>query len=232
MHPVVLGFPNTDHPVGIRQALWTPGSSPSPTSPTARAPAPTSSLLSLAAEFWPVDAAATRARLDDEARRLFGVAALAPADRAHRLGTVLEHELGITPDQGADPQLMRLDHVLHRRRGHPLLVAALGTELLRRAGIDAAVCSSPTRWFVGFTARPDGPARRAALRARRPVPDRVRRHCAHEVAFCVLTGLAERFARAGRRSPARLALALRLALPVDEAVRIALQRDLDAFGHA
>ncbi len=190
-------------------------------------------VLSLAAEFWPVDAAATRARLDDESRRLFGIDALAPADRAHRLGTVLEDELRITPDQGADPQLMRLDHVLHRRRGHPLLVAALGTELLRRAGIDAAVCSSPTRWFVGFT----GPTRTVLLDARLsahadPCPSRVRRHCAHEVAFCVLTGLAERFARAGRRSPARLALALRLALPVDEAVRIALQRDLDAFGHA
>ena len=65
-----------------------------------------------------------------------------------------------------------------------------------------------------------------------PCPDRVRRHCAHEVAFSVLTGLAERFARAGKRSPARLALALRLPLPVVETVRIALQRDLDAFGPA
>jgi hypothetical protein len=52
------------------------------------------------------------------------------------------------------------------------------------------------------------------------------------VAFCVLTGLAERFAKARRRSPARLALALRLALPVDGAVRAALQRDLDGFGPA
>jgi hypothetical protein len=93
------------------------------------------------------------------------------------------------------------------------------------------VYSSPTRWFVGLT----GADRTVLLDARLsahddPRPDHVRRHCAHEVAFCVLTGLAERFARAGRRSPARLALALRLALPVDEAVRIALRRDLDAFG--
>jgi hypothetical protein len=190
-------------------------------------------LLSLAAEFWPVDAATARARLDDEARRLFGAPALAPADRAHRLGTVLEEELGIAPEQGSDPQLLRLDHVLHTRRAHPLLVATLGAELLRRAGVAATVCSSPTRWFVGLT----GGDRTVLLDARLsaqadPCPDRVRRHCAHEVAFCVLTGLAERFARAGRRSPARLALALRLALPVDEAVRIALRRDLDAFGPA
>jgi regulator of sirC expression with transglutaminase-like and TPR domain len=190
-------------------------------------------LFALAAEFWPVDAATARARLDDESRRLFGASALAPADRAHRLGTVLEQELGIAPEQGSDPQLLRLDRVLHRRRGHPLLVATLGVEMLRRAGVPAAVCSSPTRWFVGLT----GDNRTVLLDARLsahadPCPDRVRRHCAHEVAFCVLTGLAERFARAGRRSPARLALALRLALPVDEAVRIALRRDLDAFGPA
>jgi regulator of sirC expression with transglutaminase-like and TPR domain len=190
-------------------------------------------LLSLAAEFWPVDASDARTRLDDHARTLFGVAELDPADRAHRLGTVLEEELMITPQQGDDPDLLRLDRVLHHRRAHPLLVAALGVELLRRAGVAAAVCSSPTRWFVGI----GGADRTVLLDARLsrhadPCHDRVRRHCAHEVAFCVLTGLAERFARAGRRSPARLALALRLALPVDGAVRAALRRDLDGFGPA
>jgi Transglutaminase-like superfamily len=190
-------------------------------------------LLSLAGEFWPVDAAATQARLDDDARRLFGAAALSPADCAHRLGAVLEQELTIAPDAGPDPELLRLDRLADRRCGHPLVIAAVGVELLRRAGVEAAVCSSPTRWFVGIT----GGDRTVLLDARlsapdEPCPDHVRRHCAHELAFCVLTGLAERFARAGRRSPARLALALRLALPVDEAVRLALQRDLDAFGPA
>ena len=112
-------------------------------------------------------------------------------------------------------------------------IAALGVELLRRAGVPAAVCSSPTRWFVGL----NGPDRMVLLDARleirdEPSPMRMRRHCSHEVAFCVLTGLAERFARADRRNPARRALALRPALPVDEQVRRALQRDLDAFGPA
>lgn len=189
-------------------------------------------LLSLSAEFWPVDADTAREQLDDGARRLFGVAALSPADRAHRLGVVLERELMLRPEQGDDPDLLRLDRALHQRRAHPLIVAALGVELLRRAGVPAAVCSSPTRWFVGLTGE-----RTVLLDARLsnhddPCPEHVRRHCAHEVAFCVLTGLAERFARARRRSPARLALALRLALPVDGAVRAALQRDLDGFGPA
>jgi Transglutaminase-like superfamily len=190
-------------------------------------------LLALAAEFWPVDGATAQARLDDEARRLFGATTLAPGDRAHLLGTVLEHDLQIAPDAGADPELLRLDLVVDRRRGHPLLVAALGVELLRRAGVEAAVCSSPTRWFIGIMAGDRTVLLDARLSAHDdPCPDHVRRHCAHELAFCALTGLAERFARAGRRSPARLALALRLALPVDESVRVALQRDLDAFGPA
>jgi hypothetical protein len=191
-------------------------------------------LLSLAAEFWPVEAEPARAQLDDDARRLFGAATLAPADRAHRLADVLERELQIAPEQGPDPELLRLDRALCHHRAHPLVVAALGAELLRRAGVAASVCSSPTRWFVGI----EGEQGQTVLLDTRlsghadPCPERVRRHCAHEVAFCALTGLAERFARAGRRSPARLALALRLALPVDEAVRIALRRDLDAFGPA
>jgi Transglutaminase-like superfamily len=102
-------------------------------------------LLSLAAEFWPLDTAAAQARLDDDARRLFDAPALAPADCAHRLGTVLEHELRITPDAGSDPELLRLDRLVHRPRGHPLVIAVLGVELLRRAGVQAAVCSSPKR---------------------------------------------------------------------------------------
>jgi Transglutaminase-like superfamily len=188
-------------------------------------------LLSLAAEFWPVDANAAQARLDDDARRLFGAEELAPADCAHLLGTVLEHELLIVPDAGHDPELLRLDTLADRRRGHPLLIAALGVELLRRAGVDATVCSSPTRWFVGFTEVHRTVLLDARLSAHDdPSPSRVRRHCAHEVAFCVLTGLAERFARADRRSPARLAMAMRLALPVDHSLRVALQRDLEAFG--
>jgi Transglutaminase-like superfamily len=188
-------------------------------------------LLSLAAEFWPVDGVAARAGLDEEARRLFGAPALAPADCAHLLAGVLDHDLRIAPKHGSDPELLRFDVMLQRRRAHPLLIAALGVELLRRAGVPAAVCSSPTRWFVGI-ARPDGTVLLDARLSGHddPCPDRVRRHCAHEIAFCALTGLAERFARSGLRSRARLALALRLALPVDEAVRVALQRDLDAFG--
>ena len=194
---------------------------------------PAELLLALAAEFWRIDRPTALARLDDDARRLFGVAALDPADCAHELGAVLERDLMVRAEVGPDPALLRLDRALQTRRAHPLLVAVLGVELLRRAGVPAAVCSSPTRWFVAVGGGRAG--RTALLDARlsahaEPCPDRVRRHCAHEVAFCALTGLAERFARSGRRSRARLALTLRIALPVDEAVRSAVRRDLDGFG--
>ena len=110
----------------------------------------------------------------------------------------------IVADQGEDPELLRLDRVLDRRRGHPLVVAAVGAELLRRAGIAAAVCSSPTRWFVGIRDPHSTVLLDARLSAHDdPAPSRVRRHCPHEVAFCVLTGLAERFVRriAAARAP-------------------------------
>jgi hypothetical protein len=122
--------------------------------------------------------------------------------------------------------------VLHTRRA-----PAAGRHARRRAAAPRRRGGHGLLLAHPLVRRPDGGDRTVLLDARLsaqadPCPDRVRRHCAHEVAFCVLTGLAERFARAGRRSPARLALALRLALPVDEAVRIALRRDLDAFGPA
>jgi hypothetical protein len=192
--------------------------------------APDDMLLALSAEFRPVDAPAARARLDDDARRLFGVAALDPVDIAARLGEVLRLELGMRTRESLEPDVMYLDRVHRRRIGHPVVVAALGVELLRRAGIHALVCSSPTRWFVGIER--DGTL--ALLDARLepdapPAPRRVRRHCTHEVAFCSLTGLATRLANQGRRADARHALALRLELPVDDQLRAAIRRELEAF---
>ena len=66
------------------------------------------------------------------------------------------------------------------------------------------VCSSREAWFAGLVADgvlwlvdPTGEASGAAA------PKTVRRHCAHEVAFIVLTGLAERFAGPRDRERAR-----------------------------
>ena len=97
-----------------------------------------------------------------------------------------------------------LDEALETGRGHPLLLAAIGTELGRRAGWQIAVCSSPAGWYAGLQQEgvmwlidPTGETSGGGA------PDTVRRHCAHEIAFVVLTGLADRFAGAHDQEHAR-----------------------------
>jgi hypothetical protein len=87
-----------------------------------------------------------------------------------------------------------LDRVLDSGRGHPVMLAAVATEAARRAGW-SAIRSSREAWFTGLVENgvlwlvdPTGAASGSSA------PKTVRRHCAHEVAFIVLTGLAERFA--------------------------------------
>ena len=75
------------------------------------------------------------------------------------------------------------------------MLAAVATEVARRAGWSAMVCSSRQAWFAGLVedgvlwlVDPTGEASGSSA------PKTVRRHSAHELAFIVLTGLAERFA--------------------------------------
>jgi hypothetical protein len=58
---------------------------------------------------------------------------------------------------------------------------------------------------------------------------RVRRHCAHEVGFCVLTGLVASFLAEGRATEARLASRLRLQLPMDDGLLETVRRELQAL---
>ena len=129
------------------------------------------------------------AQLDALARPLFSVEPTGTA-RAQALAGLVGRTL--RPDGGAGATLW-LDELLAAGRGHPVLVASAAAEVGRRAGWDVAVCSTPTAWHAGLldddrlwlvdtTGTPPGT----------PAPGVVRRHCAHEIAFVVLTGLAER----------------------------------------
>jgi hypothetical protein len=60
-------------------------------------------------------------------------------------------------------------------------------------------------------------------------PSRVRGHCSHELAFCVLSGLARSYLASCRRQEARHACRLRLALPIDEDLRATVRRELGAL---
>jgi hypothetical protein len=168
--------------------------------------------------------------LDDGARRLFGLAELDGYGQAQRLAEVLDRELGLRAVDEGDPAELLLDRILKNRRGHPGVLSVVGYELARRAGLAGGVYSSPTRWFIGL--RADDTL--MLLDAHRgfgwpDTPMRVRAHCAHEVAFCLLSGLTRRFARQGAADEARHAARLRLALPIDERLHRLVRAELSAL---
>ena len=155
-------------------------------------------LLAVVAAWRPVDHLYLDAQLDQMARALFD-AEPHGRERARTLASFLTRELH--PDAGSVDGLW-LDEVLATRRGHPVMISALAAELGRRAGWAISVCSTPTAWYAGLVdgdvlwlIEPTGAAG--------GVPTTVRRHCTHELAYVVLTGLAERFERPLDRDRAR-----------------------------
>jgi hypothetical protein len=157
-------------------------------------------LFAVAAAWHPVDWSRLDAQLDELAVALFGVE---PSGRARAGALAALLVSGFEPEPRAVAGLW-LDEVLDTGRGHPLLLAAIGTELGRRAGWQIAVCSSPAGWYAGLQQEgviwlvdPTGETSGGGA------PDKVRRHCAHEVAFVVLTGLAERFTGTSDEAQAR-----------------------------
>ena len=77
-------------------------------------------------------------RLDELARRLFGAAELGARDQALALADLLTNRLGLISNS-SDHRALLIDHALEQRQAHPLLIAALGHELARRAGISTCV---------------------------------------------------------------------------------------------
>ena len=155
-------------------------------------------LLAVVAAWRPVDHTDLDGQLDQLARGLFA-AGPGGRERAGALALLLTREFR------ADPRPVDglwLDEVLATRRGHAVMIAAVAAELGRRAGWEISVCSTPTEWYAGllddgvlWLIDPTGAADGA--------PTMVRRHCAHELAYVVLTGLAERFESPRDRAHAR-----------------------------
>jgi Transglutaminase-like superfamily len=178
-------------------------------------PAAADLLISLAAEFEAVEPEAVQVELDDAARTLFGIARLPAIEQAQRLAAALDGGMALEP-AGDDPAGLLIHRVLATKRGHPAMLASVGAELAVRAGVEARVYSSLTRWFVGLQGG-DGVL---LLDARLGdgtgcVPGQVRGYCSHELAFCVLTGLAQRYHAHRMRIRAQRAERLRRALPVE-----------------
>ena len=139
-------------------------------------------LFAVAASWRPVNWAELDAKLDHLARPLF---AAGPGGR-ERAGALAELLVANFRPDGKAVERLWLDEVLASRRGHPLLLAAVATELGRRSGWQIMVCSSPEGWYAGLLDDGvlwlvDPPARRAARARPRPcaatAPTRSRSSC-------------------------------------------------------
>lgn len=145
-------------------------------------------LIALDAAWRPADRERLDWSLDELARPLL----LTPRDseaRARALAGVVGSNL--RPDPGPLAAL-HLGEVLETGRGHPLLIAAIAAELGQRAGWEVALCSTPVAWYAGMVEGDRLWLVEPTAGAAGPEPECVRRHCARELAYAVLTGLAER----------------------------------------
>lgn len=191
------------------------------------ASAPADLLLSMAAEFRPVDPGLVERRLDQLADRVKRARChtdwQAPAtERDLLLATV-----GFKSARRNTPEAFMLDTVLARGEGHPLLIAAVAQEAARRAGLPLAILGGEEVWVVGDIRFEPAvlvdPARGAAWPAPGSPPKAVRPRCPHEIAFAVLVSLTCAYGLRGDVARAIEATNLRLALPIAEPVRRAVE---------
>jgi hypothetical protein len=169
-----------------------------------------SAMATISHAFGGASVAGLLERIDDVARPMFGVADGTLFAQADALADVITNRLGLEVNRGEWGALL-LGDVLARREAHPLLLASLGHELARRAGLQRVVARShdhPCCVLIAgemalpicFGEAPDG-LDVSSLRSL----------CAHELAFTILAAI-------GRHAPAAQAGAadrVRAAMPVD-----------------
>jgi hypothetical protein len=141
-------------------------------------------------------------RIDDVARPMFGVGDGSLFAQADALADVITNRLGLQVN-GREWRALLLGDALARREAHPLLLASLGHELARRAGLQSVVARSHDDFCcvlitgemalpVCFGEAPDG-LDVSALRS----------CCAHELAFTILAVIGGRARRSGGRGRPR-----------------------------
>ncbi len=184
-------------------------------------------LVSVEAEFRPVDHRRLAERLDERARPLFehrhgparaGVRALAAA------------AWDAVPATATTPASWLPDSALQKGEAASPIRAGVAVELARRAGMRARPVRMRGRWFVAMH---DRGAPVAADLGPDPVQDVTAPAgcmCAHALALTALSGLSDAWARAGDRRRARRAAGLRLLLPLDPESRAKLVDETRALG--
>jgi hypothetical protein len=128
------------------------------------------------------------ARLDDGARALFGARALGVREQANALATLLTDELALQA-LGGERRALLIDEALVRRQAHPTLIAVIGHELARRAGLRSFVGAIGARHWTVLQAEGEMALVGCELLEKPPPSGTVRPRCAHEMAGVVLTGL-------------------------------------------
>jgi regulator of sirC expression with transglutaminase-like and TPR domain len=191
--------------------------------------------LALAGEFRTVDEAAALATLDAlgaEVAEAAGAGDGSAEAQARACARVLGGDHGFEGDREDydHPDNSMLDVVLERRRGLPILLSVVYVEAARRAEVPLAGVGLPGHFVVGHfgAARPllldpfdrgflfDGDVDEADVEPWAP----------SDIAMRMLNNLVGAFWRRGDVNAAAHAAGMRLALPVDDDQREALEREL------
>jgi L-ascorbate metabolism protein UlaG (beta-lactamase superfamily) len=144
-------------------------------------------VIALADRFAGCDRAAVLAQLDDVARGLFGAAADPPRAQADRLAEALSGTLGLRPVTH-DHRALLVDRALATRRAHPLVIAAVGHELARRAGLATRICRAHTDWWLTLPGDDVLTAIGCSAGASRPCGP-LRAVCSHQLSHALLAHL-------------------------------------------
>lgn len=166
-------------------------------------------LVAMASTFEGSDPLQLMERLDHAARPMFGIAASDLHAQAGVLAEALFGELGLRVDSD-DYRSLLLGHALCTGAAQPLLLAVLGHELARRAGLRSLVASSRGEYWtilmrdacfipISYMSPPEGNAV-AEMQA----------CCAHATSCAML----ETINRTAPAEPSRLALRVRGLLPL------------------
>jgi hypothetical protein len=164
-------------------------------------------LLSMAAEFHPVDATDTNRTLT----RLG--TALATTDRLAALGDILGVLMGFRPTRRPGPDALLLDSALRAKAAEPAMLASIYAIATSRAGIPLTVASTGDRWLLAHEDQVLDPVQTGALLTNEEIPKDLHPRTRHEIAHALLTQLTEAYAVQGDFRRATHAAELRLELP-------------------
>jgi len=144
--------------------------------------------LAIVAALTGAEPEPVEARLDDASRTLFGAGALGVREQAGALATALTDRLALQA-LGGEHRALLIDEALVRREAHPLLIAVIGHELARRAGLRSFVGSIGPRHWTVLQAEGESALVGCEVLERPPSSATVRPRCAHEVAGTILKAL-------------------------------------------